>query len=171
MRLRPVAQAAVSIDMATLADVDKTAAPYHGELLRLRKAAKRVVAGRKHGAFKRQLLEWNHPAREHLTNIGAGGVGRRDQQCCFDEMRILRMRCPSSHRQAAQAVRDQHRRLAAAEQHVFKPGNPVAAPRALPVVLFHPLVAVLALPAALPVVRPAVLPAGQNEDVFWAQCN
>ena len=89
MRLRPVAQAAVRIDVAALADVDKTASPCQGESLRLREAAKRVVAGRKYGAVKRQFLQWNHPAWEHLTYIFALGVWRRDQQRCFDEVRIL----------------------------------------------------------------------------------
>ena len=62
-------------------------------------------------------------------------------------------------------MRDQYRRLGTTEQHVFKPGNPVAAQRALPVVLLDTLVAVHALPTALPVVRPAVLPTGQDKDV------
>ena len=97
MRLGPVAQAAVSVDVAKRADIDQAAAPRQGESLRLGQVAKRVGTGRKHGAVKRQLLEWNHPAREHLGNIFARGVWRGNQHRRFNQRRVARMLCPSCH--------------------------------------------------------------------------
>ena len=67
-------------------------------------------------------------------------------------------------------MRDQHGGLCTKQQHLFKPRNPVAAQRALPVVLFHSHVAMRPLPPALPVFWATALPAGEDEDVCGIHC-
>ncbi|MCY1384414.1 hypothetical protein D9M69_726680 [compost metagenome] len=59
----------------------------------------------------------------------------------------------------------ENHRAVASQDDVFQPRDPVATARGHPVVLVHAAVAVQGFPAALPVVRPAVLPAGQDENV------
>ena len=165
MRLGPVAQAAFGIDVAALARFNQLGAPARGKTLCFDNATKRVVTGGEHDTFKRQFLQGDNPAGKHLANVFTASVGRSDQQRRFDEARILRMCCPRSSRQATQTVGHQYGGCSATEQHLLKPGDPVAAQGALPVMLLNPNIAVAALPPALPVVRAAVLPAREDEDV------
>ena len=170
MRMRPVFQAAACVDVAQLAHVFKRSTPGGGHAARALQAAKRVIAGGQQHALKRQALQPDSPAWQHLADVLTRRIWWGDQQGGFDQMRVFGMRRPGRHRHAAQTVRHQHGGLGifvvVCQQHVFKPRNPVAAQRALPVVLLNPLVAMCEFPAALPMLGAAVLPAGQDENVL-----
>jgi hypothetical protein len=109
------------------------------------------------------LLRHGRPARQLLAQVFALHVRRRHQQRARTRP-VLRECAAQGREDAAQAVRHQHRGVVARQKNLFELRNPVAAQRAHPVVLLHPLVAVHTLPTALPVIRPAVLPAGQDQD-------
>ena len=148
------------------ADFHQARTPGAGELPGAFGGAESVVAAGQNLRFKRQPLQWNsRPARQQRLQILSRQIGRGHQQRGAHALQAARVRRPGSHLQAAQAVRDQHGGLVAGQQHFFKPGNPVAAQRALPVVLLDAHIAVQALPAALPVLGAAPLPAGQRQDV------
>ena len=108
------------------------------------------------------------PARDLFPQLGALDIAWRHQQRAAHAGGVARHRGPGGHQQTAQAVGGQdnvggiftHRGI---HHHLVQPGQPVAAPRAQPVVLLDQGVALLPDPAHLPMRRTAGLPARQDE--------
>ena len=116
MRLWPVAQSAVGIEMACQTAINaSTAAPGLGKSQRLIPRAIRVVAAGHDTAVKGQFLQHrtagrSGPARNHGRNGRVGGVGWCNEQSRPHPVRVQRMRSPGRHQQATQAVRHQGQR-------------------------------------------------------------
>ena len=167
--LGPVAQAGVGVDVAARADVDDSALPQcRGQFARrARTAAKRVVRA----GHQRRCETAAACARSAPSSAVAGGrssrstSGGRHQQralhaaaCCAN----ARPRPPPACSPGCARPAPPARRSASSTSS----SRAIQSPRSgrIQSCCSTRAVAVQALPAALPVVRPAVLPAGQDQD-------